>query len=222
MRPSSRVQSPVVLPATAGHRGDAQGPPRGDAARDRATASCARPEPSLSPRRALEVQPQKPLKQLLIANGHVPTVSGEDGGVELLVGQVEPGRTLVVEVRQGPLLKARGESGSLGTTRGQRTVPMPRAFGSTTYRAQGPSAEPGNSKTSVFVHSGGFSQRCRGPLSSLATAPMAALCSAVELGSGNVSKQDLRNGRQAAVAGIGDHFLLQVQQHVNRHIQKVA
>ena len=44
---------------------------------------------------------------------------------------------------------------------------MPRASGSTTYRAHGPSTEPGNSKTSVFVHSGGFSQRRRRSSSSL-------------------------------------------------------
>ena len=41
------------------------------------------------------------------------------------------------------------------------------------YRAHGPSTEPGNSSTSVLVHSGGFSQRFRSSSSSLAAAAMA-------------------------------------------------
>ena len=42
------------------------------------------------------------------------------------------------------------------------------------YRAHGPSVEPGNSSTSVFVHSGGFSQRLRSSSSSFAAAAMAS------------------------------------------------
>ena len=42
------------------------------------------------------------------------------------------------------------------------------------YRPHGPPTEPGNSSTSVFVHSGGFSQRLRNASSSFAAAAIAA------------------------------------------------
>ena len=40
-------------------------------------------------------------------------------------------------------------------------MPIPFSLGSWTYRFHGPSTLPGNSSTSVFVHSGGFSQLLR-------------------------------------------------------------
>src|SRR5687768_3055688 len=57
------------------------------------------------------------------------------------------------------------------------------------YRAHGPSAEPGNSRISVRVHSGGLSQLLRSESSSLAAAAIASSCFFVGLGNGNVSKQ---------------------------------
>ncbi len=66
---------------------------------------------------------------------------------------------------------------------------MPRASGSTTQRAHGPAAEPGNSSTSVRVHSGGFNQALRSSSSSLAAAEIAAVCSGVGSGMGNVSNE---------------------------------
>src|SRR5947209_1558654 len=82
----------------------------------------------------------------------------------------------------------RAHPSSLGTRRGYRTVPMPRPSGSWTYRAHGPSTEPGNSSTSVLVHSGGLSQLDRSSSSCLAAAAIAADWSAVGVGKGKVSK----------------------------------
>ena len=53
-----------------------------------------------------QIQREEFRENLLIAHLGVPAVGGEDGGVELLVGEGEPGRALVVEVRQGALLEA--------------------------------------------------------------------------------------------------------------------
>ena len=41
-------------------------------------------------------------------------VGGGDGGVEFLVGQVQPGRTLVVKVGEGALLELGGALGIAG------------------------------------------------------------------------------------------------------------
>jgi len=43
-----------------------------------------------------------------------PAVGGGDGGVEFLVGQVQPGRTLVVKVGEGALLELGGALGIAG------------------------------------------------------------------------------------------------------------
>ena len=80
-----------------------------------------------SPFDTLRFNSRSSLKQLLVRNAGVPAVGGEHGLVELLVGQVEPGRALVVEVRQRPLLRgSRRSRGPWAPARGQRTVPMPR------------------------------------------------------------------------------------------------
>ena len=49
----------------------------------------------------------------------------------------------------------------------------------TMYRAQGPPSEPGNSRISVRVHSGGLSQAVRRSSSSFAAAAIACRCSSV-------------------------------------------
>jgi len=49
----------------------------------------------------LPVQRQQPRQHLLVRQVGRPAVGGEDGGVELAVGQVEPGGPLVVEAREG-------------------------------------------------------------------------------------------------------------------------
>ena len=54
------------------------------------------------------IQRQQLLEDLLVAHLGLPAVGGEDGGVELGVGEGEPGGALVVEVRQGALLELRG------------------------------------------------------------------------------------------------------------------
>jgi len=43
-----------------------------------------------------------------------PAVGGEDGGVEFLMGEVEPGGALVVEVGEGPLFEFPGAVGVFG------------------------------------------------------------------------------------------------------------
>ena len=55
--------------------------------------------------------------------------------------------------------------------------------------AQGPVVEPGNSRITVLVHSGGLSQLFRSSFNSFAAAAMAACWSAFGSGKGNVSKQ---------------------------------
>jgi hypothetical protein len=57
------------------------------------------------------------------------------------------------------------------------------------YRRHGPSAVPGNSRTSVRVHSGGLSQLLRSRSSSFAAAAIAFRWSSVGSGKGKVSKQ---------------------------------
>jgi hypothetical protein len=80
---------------------------------------------------------------------------------------------------------------STGTTRRYRTVPMSLAFGSVTYRPQGPSAEPGNVSTSLPVHSGGFNQFERNVSSSFAAAAIASRWAAVGSGKGKVSNHEV-------------------------------
>jgi hypothetical protein len=62
-------------------------------------------------RRPLEIQRQQLLEDRLVVEIGGPAVGGEDGGVELLVRESEPGRAGVVEVRQSPLLELRGGLG---------------------------------------------------------------------------------------------------------------
>ena|ERR1017187_7556954 len=59
-------------------------------------------------RRSVQIQGQQLRQDVLVAHPRVPAVGGEDGGVELLMGQVEPGRPLVVEVRQRAFLEIGG------------------------------------------------------------------------------------------------------------------
>ena len=56
----------------------------------------------------LQVQLQKPLQQLVVADARLPAVGGKDRLVELAVGKVQPRRTLVVEVGERPLFQALG------------------------------------------------------------------------------------------------------------------
>ena len=58
-------------------------------------------------RRPLQVQSQQPAEYVLVAEVARPAVGGEDGGGELLVGEAQPGRALVVEVSWSPLLQLR-------------------------------------------------------------------------------------------------------------------
>ena len=57
---------------------------------------------------ALEVEGKQPFQDFSIGEVRRPTVSGVDGGIEFLVGELEPGRTLVVEVSEGALFQFRG------------------------------------------------------------------------------------------------------------------
>ena len=52
--------------------------------------------------RALPVQRQQGRKQVVVVHGRIPAVGGEDGGVQLLVCDIQPSRALVVEARQVP------------------------------------------------------------------------------------------------------------------------
>ncbi len=56
------------------------------------------------------IQGEKGGEEVGVGHGGVPAVGGEDGGVELLVREVEPCRALVVEIRQGALFQ-RGRAG---------------------------------------------------------------------------------------------------------------
>ena len=50
-----------------------------------------------------KVQGEQPLQILFIAQISGPAVGGGDGGVQFLVGQVQPGGVLVVEIREGSM-----------------------------------------------------------------------------------------------------------------------
>ena len=56
---------------------------------------------------AFEVEGEQTLENLSVAQVCRPTVGGGHGGIEFLVGQIQPGRALVVEVGQRPLLQLR-------------------------------------------------------------------------------------------------------------------
>jgi hypothetical protein len=47
--------------------------------------------------RAFKIKREKCGEEVVVGDGGVPAVGGEDGGVESFVGQVEPGGALVVE-----------------------------------------------------------------------------------------------------------------------------
>ena len=67
-------------------------------------------------RRAFQIQGEEVFEELVVGEGGVPVVGGEDGGVEAAVGQVEPGGALVVEIREralGEVLGALGVAGDL-------------------------------------------------------------------------------------------------------------
>ena len=53
----------------------------------------------------LQVQRQQPLQDLLVGQVVRPAVGVEHGAVELLVGQIEPGWALVVQVGERALLQ---------------------------------------------------------------------------------------------------------------------
>jgi len=48
--------------------------------------------------RAVEVEGEEGFEERLVGKCGVPVVGGEDGGVELFLGEGEPGGALVVEV----------------------------------------------------------------------------------------------------------------------------
>ena len=54
---------------------------------------------------AFEVEGEECGEEVVVGDGGVPAVGGEDGGVEFFVGQVEPGGTFVVEVRERALFE---------------------------------------------------------------------------------------------------------------------
>ena len=59
----------------------------------------------------LEVQGEEPLQKLFVAQISGPAVGGGDGGVEFLVGEVQPGGAFVVEVRERALFQLGGSIG---------------------------------------------------------------------------------------------------------------
>ena len=63
---------------------------------------------------AFEVQGEQPLQDLLVGQVGGPAVGGGYGGVEFLVGQVQPGGALVVEVGQGALFELGSAIGVAG------------------------------------------------------------------------------------------------------------
>ena len=65
-------------------------------------------------RGALQIKCQEPGEKVVVTQGNRPAVGSQDGGVEFLVGEVEPGGALVVEVGEGPLLELLGAFGILG------------------------------------------------------------------------------------------------------------
>jgi hypothetical protein len=56
------------------------------------------------PRGPLQVESQQLLEALLVAEVGGPAIGGGDGGIEALMGQVQPGGTLVVKVGEGAFL----------------------------------------------------------------------------------------------------------------------
>ena len=99
---------------TTGWRVCQAGPPR------QTWYAVSRPTGSGSGLAPLQVQRQQPLQDLLVAQVVRPAVGVEDRLVQLPVGQVQPGRALVVEVGQGALLQ-------LGLARPLRVEPARRA-----------------------------------------------------------------------------------------------
>ena len=83
------------------------------------------PDDTLRLRRIRLIQGQKLLQNALRrhADGPVPAAGGAvgrtDGLIQAAVGQIEPGRALVVEVRQGPFGQ---HLGALGVTRQQTGI----------------------------------------------------------------------------------------------------
>ena len=88
----------------------------------------------------MQVQFKQLGQDVFVAHGGIPAVGGEDGGVEFFVSQVEPGRTLVVEVRQRAFLEVgrrflilgdqtRIADGADAVQVGVRDVACPRAGG---------------------------------------------------------------------------------------------
>jgi hypothetical protein len=55
--------------------------------------------------RLLKIERQESGQEFVVGKFAGPAVGGEDGGVELLVREVEPGRALVVEIRERALLE---------------------------------------------------------------------------------------------------------------------
>ena len=56
------------------------------------------------PTRACLVQLEQPRQDLLVRKLRGPAIGGRHRGIQLPVRMVEPGRPLVVELREGPLL----------------------------------------------------------------------------------------------------------------------
>src|SRR4029077_16848732 len=76
-----------------------------------AAITCRAYGPGSFRRGAFEVECEEFLEKLVVGQGGVPAVGGEDGGVEAAVGEVEPGGALVVEIRERPLGQALGRLG---------------------------------------------------------------------------------------------------------------
>lgn len=65
-------------------------------------------------RRALQIQFEQLRQDFFVVHAGIPPVGGEDSGVELLMGQLQPGRTLVVKVCQRAFLEFLSALGVLG------------------------------------------------------------------------------------------------------------
>src|ERR1043165_4500058 len=58
--------------------------------------------------RALLIQVEKLRQNVFVAHARVPTICGKYGGVEVFVGQIEPGRALIVKIGQRAFLELDG------------------------------------------------------------------------------------------------------------------
>src|SRR5579871_4148676 len=72
-----------------------------------------------APSSPLQVQPEQPFQDLLIGQVYRPAVGGEDGGIQLLMRHVLPGRSLVIETGQRPLGQLHG---AINVTRNKARV----------------------------------------------------------------------------------------------------